>query len=69
MVMQPSKDKFFDIDDPIATPLIFVPHASQLNWSTDPLPPPIATYKRNPDDIGDGNQGITSDWNFVLPGV
>ncbi len=57
----------FHIEDPEIKPLIFVPDDSEINWSTDPLPAPRAKYKRNVDDIGDNETGMTSDWNFVLP--
>jgi hypothetical protein len=60
--------KSFDIDDPIPDPLVFVPDDADVNWGTDPLPPPKASYKRRLEDIGDNEVGVTSDWNFVLPG-
>jgi hypothetical protein len=68
--MQTPRDssRSFDIDDPVSSPLVLVPDDADINWGTEPLPPPRARYKRNPDDIGDHEQGVTSDWNFVLPG-
>jgi hypothetical protein len=57
----------FDIEDPVANPLVLIPDDADVNWGTEPLPPPRASFKRNPDDIPDEEAGVTSDWNFVLP--
>lgn len=62
------KSRSFQIEDPIPHPLVLIPDESEVNWGVDPLPPPRAKYKRNPDDIGDDEAGVTSDWNFVMPG-
>ena len=66
--MEPKRNPFLDIVDPESNPLVYVPDSVELNWGTDPLPPPRAIYKRDPDDIGDNEKGVTSDWNFVSPG-
>jgi hypothetical protein len=55
----------FRDEDPISTPLVVVPNGVEINWSTNPLPPPRAEYKRDPNDILDSEAGVTSDWNFV----
>jgi hypothetical protein len=65
--MQKGQRTSFIIEEPIANPVVFMPENSEANWGTDPLPPPRPKYKRNPDDIGDNEIGVTSDWNFVLP--
>ena len=57
----------FRNEEPISTPLVMVPSNVEINWSTNPLPPPRAEYKRDPEDILDSEAGVTSDWNFVLP--
>lgn len=66
--MSPDKNTSFDIDEPEAVPFVFMPDEQEVNWGTQPLPPPRASYKRNPDDISDDEVGVGSDWNFVLPG-
>ena len=66
--MQTPNGKSFDIIDPIASPLVLIPDGTEVNWGAEPLPPPRASYKRDVEDIGDDEQGVTSDWNFVLPG-
>jgi len=55
----------FSIDDPIPSPLVFVPEDTDLNWDVSPLPPPRAKYKRDLNAISDKEAGVTSDWNFV----
>lgn len=67
MSFTPNKTKSFDVEDPISSPLIMVPAGSEINWGVEPMPPPRAEYKRDTDDIGDNETGISSDWNFVLP--
>jgi hypothetical protein len=57
----------FDVEDPLPTPLVFMPDETDVNWGTVPLPPPRPLYKRDPDDIPDDEAGVTSDWNFTLP--
>jgi len=61
------RGRSFDVEDPVQHPLVFVPDDADVNWGTEPLPPPRASYKRDLDDIPDGEAGVTSDWNFVLP--
>jgi len=63
--LDPSKN--FNIEDPVSTPLILVPQDVKVNWETEPMSPPNADYKRDINDIGDNEAGVTSDWNFVLP--
>lgn len=67
MNLTQDKSKSFNVEYPIATPLIMVPMGSEINWGAEPMPPPRAEYKRDTDDIGDNETGISSDWNFVLP--
>ena len=57
--------KSFEIDDPVSDPLVFIPGDAEVNWGTQPLPPPNASYKRKLEDIGDNEAGVSSDWNFV----
>ncbi len=65
--MAPTREqsKSFDIQEPIGGVLVFEPEEIELNWGTDPLPPPRAIYKRDPDTVSDNEIGVTSDWNFV----
>lgn len=62
-----SRGTSFEIDDPISNPLVLIPDEAEVNWGTEPLPPPRASFKRNPDDIPEDEAGVSSDWNFVLP--
>lgn len=57
----------FNIEDPVSDPLVFVPEDAEPNYGNQPLPPPRASYKRRPEDIGDSESWVTSDWNFVQP--
>lgn len=61
------KHRSFEINESSGDSLIFAPEDVELNWSTDPLPPPRASYKRDPDTVSDDEAGVSSDWNFVLP--
>jgi len=59
------QSKNFDIYEPAGDVLVFAPDDLELNWGTDPMPPPRAIYKRDPDTVSDDESGVTSDWNFV----
>jgi hypothetical protein len=60
--------KFVPPEEPVSIPVVFMPDDGELNFSTDPLPPPRARYKRDVNMIPDNESWVSSDWNFVQPG-